>query len=98
LYYLSVSPPLFAIAANVFLENPITIQPGANSSYINDISTTQIGCGSAETLPLLMSRTEVCLTKAAHLGLSFSPQKSELLHCLPESSRLKSLSGLLLST
>jgi hypothetical protein len=85
-----VSPPLFAIAGNAFLENPITLQPGVNSSYIDDISMTQTGCGPAETLPLLKSRIEVCLTKAAHLGQSFSLHKSELLRCFPESSRLKS--------
>jgi hypothetical protein len=51
---------------------------------------TQTSYGPAETLPLLKSRTKVCLTKAAHFGLSFSPHKSELLHCIPESSRLKS--------
>jgi hypothetical protein len=41
------------------------------------------------TIPALKILTEVCLEQAAKVELSFATNKSELVNCLPESSRNK---------
>jgi hypothetical protein len=50
---------------------------------------SQIGTRPEDTIPALKIRTKVCLEQAAKVGLSFATNKSELVHCLPESSRSK---------
>jgi hypothetical protein len=50
---------------------------------------SQMGSKPEDTIPALKIRTEVCLNRAAKVGLSFVSNKSELVHCLPESSRNK---------
>jgi hypothetical protein len=85
-----VLPTLFAIAANTFLENPTIHCPyPALSSYVDDICMFQIETRPEDTIPALKIQTEVCLEHAAKAGLSFATNKSELIHCLPESSRNK---------
>jgi hypothetical protein len=83
------SPTLFAIAANAFIENPTIQYPYPTSSYLDDISMSQIGSRQEDTIPAPKIRTELCLNQAVKAGLSFAPNKSELVHCLPESSRNK---------
>jgi hypothetical protein len=61
-----------------------------NTSYVDDISLVQIGKDSLETTPILEERTRIQMERASKLGLSYSQSKSELLHCHPSSSTLKS--------
>jgi hypothetical protein len=48
-----------------------------------------MGSRLEDTIPALKIRTEVCLNRTARVGLSFASNKSEPVHCLPESSRNK---------
>jgi hypothetical protein len=58
-------------------------------SYVDNICMSQIGTRPEDTIPVLKVRTEVCLEQAAKVGLSFATNKSEVVYCLPESSRNK---------
>jgi hypothetical protein len=74
------------------LENPVNNNDILSSaSYVDDVSLVQIGHGPAETVPLIKARTEAQLEMEAIIGLNFSSEKSELLHCMPNNSRAKTL-------
>jgi hypothetical protein len=61
-----------------------------NTLYVDDIGLVQIGKDSLETTPILEERTRIQMERASELDLSYSQSKSELLHCHPSSSTLKS--------
>jgi hypothetical protein len=87
-----ISPVLFAIVANAMLENPVKNNNTSSSvSYVDDVSLVQIGHGLPETVLRIKVRTEAQLERAAIIGLNFSSEKSELLHCIPNNSRAKTL-------
>jgi hypothetical protein len=50
---------------------------------------SQMGSRPEDTTLSLKIWTEVCLNRAPKVGLSFASNKSELIHCLPESNRNK---------
>jgi hypothetical protein len=73
------------------LENPVNNNDTSSSASYVDVSLVQIGLGPAEKVPLIKARTEAQLERAAIIGLNISTEKSELLHCIPNNSRAKTL-------
>jgi hypothetical protein len=83
------SPILFLMYANAMLE--VQHQPGheLNTSYVDDTSFLQSSQSIAFGIRHLKERSEYHIERGKHLGLRFSPPKTELLHCLPNTSRDK---------
>jgi ribonuclease HI len=83
------SPVLFLIYANAMLE--VQHNPGheINTSYLDDTSLLQSSVSIPHTIRWLRERSQYQIACGKHLGLSFSPSKSELLHCLPRDSKAK---------
>jgi hypothetical protein len=77
------SPILFLIYANAMLE--IQHQPTRelNISYVDDTSFLQSSLSVHFAIKRLKERSEYHIDRGKHLGLRFSPPKSELLHCFP---------------
>jgi len=63
-----------------------------DTSYVDDVCMIQTSRSIARAITLLEDRSEQHLTNGASIGLTFSPDKSELLHCLPSSSKHKQIS------
>jgi len=63
-----------------------------DTSYVNDVCMVQMSQSIAEANTLLEDRTEQHLHRGLHLGLTFAPSKSELLYCLPLTSKFKNIS------
>ena len=59
--------------------------------YVDDICMVQMSQSIAEANTLLEDRTEQHLHRGLHLGLTFTPSKSELLYCLPRNSKHKNI-------
>jgi ribonuclease HI len=83
------SPILFLIYANAMLE--VQHQPirELNISYVDDTSFLQSSLTIPFAIRRLKERSEYHIERGKHLGLCFSPPKSELLHCLPKYSKDK---------
>jgi hypothetical protein len=83
------SPILFLIYANAMLE--VQHQPARelNISYVDDTSFLQSSLTIQFAITCLKERSERHIDRGKHLGLCFSPPKSELLHCLPKLSKDK---------
>jgi hypothetical protein len=83
------SPILFLIYANAMLE--VQHQPirELNISYVDDTSFLQSSLTIPFAIRRLKERSEYHIERGKHLGLCFSPPKSELLHCHPNSSKNK---------
>jgi ribonuclease HI len=83
------SPILFLIYANAMLE--VTHQPGRELtvSYVDDTGFLQSANSKTFALQRLKERMAYHTERGKHLGLRFSPPKSELLHCLPSASHHK---------
>jgi ribonuclease HI len=84
------SPLLFLIYANAMLENPNTQNPKElDTSYVDDASYLQRSVNTMAAIRRLKERTAPQIEKGERIGLRFSPGKSELIHCLPKTSRDK---------
>jgi hypothetical protein len=83
------SPILFLIYANAMLE--VQHQPSheLNISYVDDTGFLQSSLTIPFAIRRLKERSEFHIERGKHLGLRFSPPKSELLYCLPRSSKDK---------
>jgi ribonuclease HI len=80
------SPILFLIYANAMLEIQYKLTRELNISYIDDTSFLQSSRSAYFATKCLKERSEYHIERDKHLGLCFSPPKSELLHCLPKLS------------
>jgi ribonuclease HI len=87
-----VSPILFLIFSNAMLEKPHYPSDAVDTSYIDDVCMVQTSRTIARANTLLEDRTEQHLLRGLHLGLTFSPAKTELLYCLPGTSKNKNIS------
>jgi hypothetical protein len=83
---LPASPILFLIYANAMLEVQYQPTRELNISYVDDTSFLQSSLSIHFTSKCLKERSEYHINIGKHLGLCFSPPKSELLHCLPNFS------------
>jgi hypothetical protein len=80
------SPILFLIYANTMLEVQHKPTRELNISYVDDTSFLQSSQSVQFAIKCLKERSEYHTERGKHLGLRFSPPKSELLHCLPKLS------------
>ena len=87
-----VSPILFLIFSNAMLEKQHYPADATDTSYVDDVSMVQMSQSIAKANSLLEDRTEQHLYRGWHLGLTFAPSKSELLYCLPLTSKFKNIS------
>ena len=87
-----VSPILFLIFSSAMLEKEDYPADTTDTSYVDDVCMVQMSPSIAEANNLLEERTEQHLHRGLHLGLTFSPNKSELLYCLPLTSKNKNIS------
>jgi ribonuclease HI len=85
-----ISPILFLIFSNAMLEKQHEPADAIDTSYVDDVCMVQTSRTVARANTLLEDRTEYHLTRGRHLGLTFSPSKTDLLYCLPSTSKDKS--------
>jgi hypothetical protein len=83
------SPILFLIYANAMLEVQHQPNRALNISYVNDTRFLQSSLTVPFAIRRLREQSEYHINRGKHLGLCFSPPKSELLHCLPKYSKDK---------
>jgi hypothetical protein len=88
------SAVLFRIYANAMLEVQDTRGRTLNISYVDDTCLLQSSISIPHAIRYLQECSEYQMAYGKHLGLTFSPSKSELLHCLPQTSmdKMKDLS------
>jgi ribonuclease HI len=84
-----ISPILFLIYSNAMLENQDTSTNAIDTSYVDDVCMVQLSPTVSEANILLEERTERYLENGIPLGLTFSTPKTELLYCLPLTSKEK---------
>jgi len=87
-----VSPILFLIFSNAMLEKSHYPVDAVDTSYIDDVGMVQTSQTIARANTLLEDGTEQYLLRGLHLGLTFSVAKTELLYCLPITSKNKNMS------
>jgi len=87
-----VSPILFLIFSNAMLEKQHYPTDAVDTSYVDDVCMVQMSSTIAQANTLLEDRTEEYLRRGQFLGLTFSPDKAELLYCLPLTSKHKNIS------
>jgi len=87
-----ISPILFLIYSNTMLENQNESTDAINTSYVDDVCMVQLSHSVPEANARLKQRTEQHLENGAHLGLTFATPKTELLYCLPLTSKDKNKS------
>jgi len=87
-----VSPILFLIFSNAMLEKQHYPTDAIDTSYVDDVCMVQMSPSVAQANTLLQDRTEEHLWRGQLLGLTFSPNKAELLYCLPLTSKNKNIS------
>jgi ribonuclease HI len=80
------SPILFLIYANAMLKVQHQPTRELNISYVDDTSFLQSSLSIEFAIRCLREQSEYHIDRGKHLGLCFSPPKSELLHCLPNFS------------
>jgi len=84
-----VSPALFLIYSNAMLERSHQSHDMIDTSYVDDVRMVQMSTTITRANTLLEVRTEEYLSRGVHLGLTFTPPKTELLYCLPLTSKDK---------
>jgi len=84
-----VSPALFLIYSNAMLERSHQSHDAIDTSYVDDVRMVQMSTTITRVNRLLEVRTEEHLSRGVHLGLTFAPPKTELLYCLPLTSKDK---------
>ena len=87
-----VSPALFLIYSNTMLEKSHQSHDAIDTSYVDDVYMVQMLATIARANTLLEERTEEYLSRGTHLGLTFTPPKTELLYFLPLTSKDKNRS------
>jgi ribonuclease HI len=87
-----VSPILFLIYSNAMLEKHHSSADAIDTSYVDDVCMVQMSPTVKRANALLEERTERFLRKGQHLGLTFALPKTELLYCLPLTSKDKNKS------
>jgi len=85
-----ISSVLFLIFSNAMLEKQHEPADAIDTSYVDDVCMVQKSPTIAQTNTLLEDRMEYHLARGLHLGLTFSPSKTDLLYCLPPTSKDKS--------
>jgi len=87
-----VSPALFLIYSNAMLEKSHQPHDMIDTYYVDDVCMVQMLTTIARANTLLEERTEEHLSRGVHLGLTFTPPKTELLYCPPLTSKDKNRS------
>jgi len=87
-----ISPILFLIYSNAMMENQNDTTDAINTSYVDDVCMVQLSRTVPEANAWLEERTEQHLENGSHLGLTFATPKTELLYCLPLTSKDKNKS------
>jgi len=87
-----MSPILFLIYCNAMLERHQHQTKSIDTSYVDDICMVQLSTTVSEANNDLEERTKRYLENGTHLGLTFAMSKTDLLYCLPCTSRDKSKS------
>jgi len=86
-----ISPILFLIYSNAILEKHYPAD-AIDTSYVDDVCMVQLSHTVSEANIHLEERTEQHLENGALLGLRFATSKTELLYCLPLTSKDKNKS------
>jgi hypothetical protein len=84
-----ISPILFLIYSNAMLEQQHYLDDAIDTSYVDDVCMVQLSHTVSEANIRLEERTEQHLEHGAPLGLRFATSKTELLYCLPLTSKDK---------
>jgi len=84
-----ISPILFLIYSNAMLEKQHHPGDAVDTSYVDDVCMIQMSPTVSRANTLLEERTKRHLRNGARLGLSFATPKTELLYCLPLTSKDK---------
>jgi hypothetical protein len=86
-----VSPILFLIYANAMMENQHKPIHERQLSYVDDIGQLQSSPNLKKATRRLKERVDYQMGRGQHLALQFAYGKSELLHCIPYSSKDKTI-------
>jgi len=87
-----ISAILFLIYSNAMLDNQNDSTDTINTSNVDYVCMIQLSRTVPEANARLVERTEQHLENGAHLGLTFATPKTELLYCLPLTSKDKNKS------
>jgi ribonuclease HI len=87
-----ISPILFLIYSNAMLEKQHYPGDAIDTSYVDDVCMVQLSHTISDANTRLEERTEEHLKNGAQLGLTFATSKTELLYCLPLTSKDKNKS------
>jgi len=87
-----ISPILFLIYSNAMLEKQHHPSDATDTSYIDDVCMVQMSPTVSRANTLLEERTDQHLQRGSRLGTTFAPPKTELLYCLPLTSKDKNKS------
>ena len=87
-----ISPILFLIYSNDMLEKQHQPGDAVDTSYVDDVCMIQMSPTVSRANTLLAERTEHHLKNGIRLGLTFATPKTELLYCLPLTSKDKNKS------
>jgi len=87
-----VSPILFLIYSNAMLEKQHYPADAIDTSYVDDVCMIQMSHTVSRANKHLEERTEQHLENGVRLGLTFATSKTELLYCLPLTSKDKNKS------
>ena len=87
-----ISPILFLIYSNAMLEKQHYPGDAIDTSYMDDVCMVQMSHIVSRANTHLEDRTERHLENGVQLGLSFAVSKTELLYCLPLTSKDKNKS------
>jgi ribonuclease HI len=87
-----ISPILFLIYSNAMLEKQHNPEDAIDTSYVDDVCMVQLSHTIPEANTLLEERTNQYLQNGTWLGLTFATPKTELLYCLPLTSKDKNKS------
>ena len=82
-----LSPVLFLIHANAMLDLQHHAITEPMTSYVDDISMVQISSTTKRATQRLAERTNHQLERATHLNLTYSANKTEMMHCFPPKSK-----------
>jgi ribonuclease HI len=80
------SPILFLIYAQAMLETNQRSASSTLTSYVDDVAMVQTSRSLLNNTRTLEERTILQLQRGSHLGLTYSPNKSDLLFLLPPTS------------
>jgi len=87
-----ISTILFLIYSNAMMENQNDTTDAINTSYVDNVCMVQLSRTVPKAYAQLEEWTEQHLENGSHLGLTFATPKTELLYCLPLTSKDKNKS------